>query len=70
MIAAEERLEPANPERLRRARILAETMVKHTGDKFGPNPKPLLFHDPDTGRVYNPRTGETISEGSRPRGRK
>lgn len=62
MIAAEERLDPGNAEHLRRARILAETMVKHTGDKFGPNPKPLLRHDPDTGRLYNPRTGEIVSE--------
>lgn len=60
MTAVEERLDPANPEHLRRARILAETMVKQTGDKFGPNPAPLLYHDPDTGRVYNPRTGETV----------
>ena len=60
MTAVEGRLDPTNPEHLRRARILAETMVKHTGDKFGPNPEPLLYHDPDTGRVYNPRTGETV----------
>jgi hypothetical protein len=31
MIAAEERLEPKNPEHLRRARILAETMIARTG---------------------------------------
>jgi hypothetical protein len=31
MIAAEERLDPANPEHLRRARILAETMIARTG---------------------------------------
>jgi Immunity protein 52 len=31
MIATEERLEPANPEHLRRARILAETMIARTG---------------------------------------
>jgi hypothetical protein len=59
MIAAEERLDPANPEHLRRARILAETMVKHTGDKFGPNPPPIIYIDPDTGRHYDPRTGKT-----------
>jgi Immunity protein 52 len=56
MTAVEERLEPTNPEHLRRARILAETMVKHTGDKFGPNPKPIIYIDPDTGRYYDPRT--------------
>ena len=59
MIAAEERLDPANPEHLRRAHILAETMVKRTGGNFGPNPKPLICIDPDTGRHYNPRTGKT-----------
>jgi hypothetical protein len=59
MIAAEERLDPSNGEHLRRARILAETMVKHTGGKFGPKPKPLIRVDPDTGRYYNPRTGKT-----------
>ncbi len=31
MIAAEERLDPTNPEHLRRARILAETMIARTG---------------------------------------
>jgi hypothetical protein len=62
MIAVEERLDPTNPEHLRRARILAEIMVNRTGDKFGPNPKPLLHVDPSTGRLFNPRTGETISE--------
>lgn len=62
MIAAEERLDPSNGEHLRRARILAETMVKHTGDKFGPNPSPIIYIDPDTGRRYDPRTGETVSE--------
>jgi len=70
MIAAEERLDPTKPEHLRRARILAETMVKHTGDKFGPNPEPPLYLDPDTGRLYNMRRGEIISERSRPRGGK
>ena len=59
MIAAEERLDPANPVHLRRARILAETMVKHTGSKFGPNPPPIIRVDPDTGRHYDPRTGKT-----------
>jgi hypothetical protein len=59
MIAAEERLDPSNGEHLRRARILAEAMVKHTGDKFGPNPPPIIRIDPDTGRHYDPRTGKT-----------
>jgi len=31
MIAAEERLDPANPEHLHRARILAETLIARTG---------------------------------------
>jgi hypothetical protein len=40
MIAAEERLDPADPEHLRRARILAETMMACTG--HGPaNPEDL-----------------------------
>jgi hypothetical protein len=59
MSAVEERLDPGNAEHLRRARILAETMVKHTGDKFGPNPPPVIYVDPDTGRHYDPRTGKT-----------
>ena len=59
MIAAEERLDPSNGEHLRRARVLAETLVKHTGDKFGPKPKPIVYIDPDTGRHYDPRTGKT-----------
>lgn len=33
MIAAEQRLDPANPEHLRRARIIAETMMACTGEK-------------------------------------
>lgn len=33
MIAAEERLDPANPENLRRARIIVETMMACTGEK-------------------------------------
>jgi immunity protein 52 of polymorphic toxin system len=65
MSAVEERLDPANPEHLRRARILAETMVKHTGDKFGPNPPPVIYFDPDTGRRYDPRTGKTVRDGPR-----
>src|SRR5690242_4765135 len=59
MSAVEERLDPGNPEHLRRARILVETMVKHTGYKFGPNPQPVIQFDPDTGRHYDPRTGKT-----------
>jgi hypothetical protein len=59
MIAAEERLDPTSPEHLRRARILAGTMVRHTGGKFGPNPPPIIHIDPDTGRHYDPRTGKT-----------
>jgi hypothetical protein len=37
MSAAEERLDPANPEHLRRARILAETLIAATGysEKYG-----------------------------------
>jgi len=35
MIAAEERLDPTNPEHLRRSRILAEIMIAHSGE---PNP--------------------------------
>jgi hypothetical protein len=34
MTATEERLDPTNPEHWRRARILAETMVSRTGEKF------------------------------------
>ncbi len=34
MSAVEERLDPTNPEHLRRARILAETMVSRTGESF------------------------------------
>lgn len=59
MTTVEERLDPTNLEHLRRARILAETMVKHTGDKLGPNPPPIIYVDPDTGRHYDPRTGKT-----------
>ncbi len=33
MIAVEERLDPTNPEHLRRSRILAETMIAHAGEK-------------------------------------
>jgi hypothetical protein len=33
MIAAEERLDPTNPEHLRRSRILAETMIAHAGER-------------------------------------
>ena len=65
--AVEERLDPANPEHLRRARILAETMVKHTGDKFGPNPQPVIYSDPDTGRQYNMRTGKPVRYDARAR---
>jgi hypothetical protein len=31
MIATEERLDPTNPEHVRRARILAETLIDRTG---------------------------------------
>ena len=31
MIATKERLDPTDPEHLRRARILAQTMIAHTG---------------------------------------
>jgi hypothetical protein len=58
--AIEERLDPGNAEHLWRARILAETMVKHTGEEFGPNPNPIIHKDPDTGRLYDPRTGKTV----------
>jgi immunity protein 52 of polymorphic toxin system len=34
MIAAEQRLDPTNPEHWQRARILAEIMVSRTGEKF------------------------------------
>ncbi len=34
MIAAEERLDPTNPEHLRRARILVDIMVSRTGHRF------------------------------------
>jgi Immunity protein 52 len=67
MTAVEERLDPADPEHLRRARILAETMVKHTGDKFGPKPQPVIYFDPDTGRHYNTRTGKTVQYDARTR---
>lgn len=60
MTAVEERLDPTNIEHLRRARILAETMVKHTGDEFGPNPQPVIYKDPDTGQHYNMRTGKPV----------
>jgi hypothetical protein len=33
MIATEERLEPSNPEHLRRARIVAETMIARAGQR-------------------------------------
>jgi hypothetical protein len=33
MVAAEERLDPTNPEHLRRARILAEIMIARTGER-------------------------------------
>jgi hypothetical protein len=39
MSATNERLDPANPEHLRRALILAETMIARTGHKF-PNDNP------------------------------
>jgi hypothetical protein len=32
MTATEERLDPTNPEHLRRARILVETMIRRAGD--------------------------------------
>lgn len=67
MSAVAERLDPANLEHLRRARILVETMVKHTGYKFGPNPQPVIHFDPDTGRHYNPRTGKTVKYDARTR---
>lgn len=65
MSAVEERLDPGNPEHLRRARILVETMAKHTGYKFGPKPNPIVYQDPDTGRLYEPRTGKTVREDPR-----
>ena len=45
MIAAEERLEPTNPEHLRRARILAETMIARTG--YAPYGKRQPARSPD-----------------------
>jgi hypothetical protein len=39
MSATEERFDPANAEHLRRARIIAETMIARTGLKF-PNDNP------------------------------
>ena len=36
MIAAEERLDPTNPDHLRRSRILAETMIAHSGEPRAP----------------------------------
>jgi len=35
LTATEERLEPTNPEHLRRARLLAETMIARAGDDRG-----------------------------------
>jgi hypothetical protein len=32
MMATEKRLDPENPEHLRRSRLLAETMIARTGD--------------------------------------
>ncbi len=35
MITTEDRLDPANPEHLRRARVVAETMIAYTGYRPG-----------------------------------
>ena len=67
MSAVEERLDPTNAEHLRRARILVETMAKHTGYTFGPNPQPVIYSDPDTGRHYNMRTGKPVRYDARTR---
>ncbi len=43
MIAAEERLDPTNPEHLRRARVLVEVMFACTGKRPGPPPPPIKY---------------------------
>ncbi len=37
MIAAEERLDPANPDHMRRSRAIAEIMIARAGDPKGGN---------------------------------
>jgi hypothetical protein len=40
LLATEERFDPANPEHLRRAQILAEAMIDRTGDKVADDNPP------------------------------